>query len=351
MAFLGFSVVPHPSAGIRIGSPVNSCPALGLRKAYWHQNSGPRGLRRQVVRATAAQEDILAFGHHITAVDRMKLPISIDRFWSGFDDFLELQKGLSLHENTRLEPGPKNGVGAVISFDFLGGRTYETLQIKDDVNKIWKIDIPRPNALFSFYEATVKAYETPEGPEASMALDVVLVEPDREKRQAVLATSQTPRGTRIRELIDFVLERDGTHLDFSFTVRRDIDSLWGIVSDWNSIEWVENATAVEADMGPPATRTVYFPGGAKTFEVRNKISEEDKTFTYTIESSAGMPVDVYKGTMSLSATEEQKSAGETTVKYSVVFLAKESVDLAEATRSVKQGLENRFVWTQKTLAA
>ena len=46
------------------------------------------------------------------------------------------------------------GLGATIAFDFMGGVTREVLVEKDDVSFVWKISMPEPNALFTFYEGT-----------------------------------------------------------------------------------------------------------------------------------------------------------------------------------------------------
>jgi hypothetical protein len=59
--------------------------------------------------------------------DVMQLPISVERFWSAFDDYYEIQRFVSVHKNTRREPGaPENGVGAQVSFDFGNVRIVET---------------------------------------------------------------------------------------------------------------------------------------------------------------------------------------------------------------------------------
>lgn len=71
-------------------------------------------------------DDIYSFGTHVLLKDVKQIPITVEKFWSGFDDYMELQKNLNHHENTERVPGtPENGVGAQIVFDFLGGKTYE----------------------------------------------------------------------------------------------------------------------------------------------------------------------------------------------------------------------------------
>lgn len=74
----------------------------------------------------AESDDPYAFGAHVRMKDVKEIPISIEKFWSGFDDFLELQKILNHHDNTERVPDtPENDVGAQIVFDYLGGKTYE----------------------------------------------------------------------------------------------------------------------------------------------------------------------------------------------------------------------------------
>lgn len=223
------------------------------------------------------------------------------------------------------------------------------LTIKDDEKYIWQIDIPEPNVLFSFYEATVNVYEGQNGPEASLEFDVVLLEESREKRIQIIDTVKGLLGTRIRELTNFVLERDGRHFEYNFSVERDVDEMWGIVSNWNDVSWVQGATGVVVDVGPPLARTIKFPSG-ETFEVLTKLSHKDKLMAYTVEKSAGMPVYVLKDTLVLSATAEEKKAGVTQVHTTIAYLPRAGLDADEIHSKLTAAFQARFQWVSKTFA-
>ncbi|MCC5670507.1 SRPBCC family protein [Nostoc sp. CHAB 5784] len=82
-------------------------------------------------------------------------PLSPDKFWSAFDDYLTLQQALSGHPDVILETGdnqPANGVGATIRFEYANSITRETLIIYEPQKRIWKIKLPEANSIFSFYE-------------------------------------------------------------------------------------------------------------------------------------------------------------------------------------------------------
>jgi hypothetical protein len=89
---------------------------------------------KPVVRAVTLPEmkthdnsDRFAPGTLVLVEDVMQLPVSIERFWSAFDDYYEMQSFVSDHKNTRREPGaPENGVGAQVSCDFGDVRIVET---------------------------------------------------------------------------------------------------------------------------------------------------------------------------------------------------------------------------------
>lgn len=81
---------------------------------------------KSVAGGDASSDDMYEFGVHVHMKDVKQIPITTKQFWSGFDDYLSIQKVLGLHENTQRVPGtPENGVGAQIFFDYLGGKTYE----------------------------------------------------------------------------------------------------------------------------------------------------------------------------------------------------------------------------------
>jgi hypothetical protein len=75
-------------------------------------------------------------------------PLTPREFWSAFDDYYELQKSIGRHGAViqETESGqPLNGIGASIVLKSpTVGETREILSYKDDVNKLWKIDVPQP---------------------------------------------------------------------------------------------------------------------------------------------------------------------------------------------------------------
>lgn len=220
------------------------------------------------------------------------------------------------------------------------------LTIKDDENHIWQIDIPEPNVLFSFYEATCKVYEGENGPEASLEFDVVLVEEDREKRIEIINMVKGLLGTRIRELTNFVLERDGRRFDYEFVIDRDVDYMWGVLSKWNDISWIQGATGIDVELGPPLARTVKF-SDSEMYEVLTKISQEKKSLSYTVEKSTKMPVSMLKDTLTLSSDRDGKDSNDTHVKSTIVFIPKEGFDTDEFQSKVKDSFVARFEWAKE----
>jgi arachidonate 15-lipoxygenase len=217
------------------------------------------------------------------------------------------------------------------------------------VNRTLKIEIKNPNPLFSFYEATIKAYDGVNGPEASITMDFALLEQDPQTRADIGRRAEARRGLAIREFVDFVLERDGKRLEFEFTVERDIEELWKIIGNWDDVTWVQGAIAVDVGEGPPPMRTIKFPHG-ETFEVLTSLSEENKCLSYTVEKSAGMPVDLLKDTLRLSASQGNSRAGCSVVKSSVVLLPKQNLNADEIAAKLKASFEARFEWVRRTLA-
>lgn len=118
-----------------VGVPVGIVTAtFGLEQQQNNRNrlhqpvctaTSPRPVGR-VRRAQNSQETLYDFGVHVHMKDVKQIPITVEQFWSGFDDYLSIQKVLGLHDNTERVPGtPDNGAGAQIVFDYLGGKTYE----------------------------------------------------------------------------------------------------------------------------------------------------------------------------------------------------------------------------------
>lgn len=155
----------------------------------------------------------LEYGRLVSQSHEQIIPITVEEFWTGFDDYLILQKALGGHENTELLTGggrPHNGVGAEVIFDFGGGQTRETLWQKDDTNHLWVMGMPAPNVLFSYYRATVSVWSTPEAVKAKLTVDVVLISEIEEERQDALETMAHFLPTRINEVVNLVTGSNGS---------------------------------------------------------------------------------------------------------------------------------------------
>lgn len=284
--------------------------------------------------------DDLEFGKRVSRTNVQKIPLSVNQFWSGFDDYLSLQKVLGAHENTELETGdgkPENGVGAIIRFDFMGGITREQLVVKDDQNHVWKIDIPEPNVLFTFYEATARVYDTETGPEASLTFDVVMRSENREERAKALEIMEHFLPTRIPEVTNFVLRRDGIKCSFEFDVHCPVDKLWAVVGNWQDVSWVQYATGV--NMGPGNKREIVFPKGVVEETLVSR-SDEERTLVYEMTKSASMPVNLYRGTVKLTKV----NADVTKVNYDNIFIPQEGVDAQQLKATIEKTFNQRFDW-------
>lgn len=295
-----------------------------------------------------APQDRYAFGAHVKLRWPGRTSLTPAQWWSGFDDYLSLQKVLANHTNTRLETGagqPANGIGATIAFDFMGGVTREVLVEKDDVSFVWKISMPEPNALFTFYEGTARIDASDAtGCDVSYGIDVVLASQDEATRRSIIDQPTPPGPTRVDELARLVLERDGLSNTFTFPVATDIDSLWAVVGNWRDVSWVQGAK--EAELSPPDRRTIYFADGSKLSE--RMWSCDTKTHTLVYEPLDGpMPVRMYLGTLSLQSTGTHK----TQVTYKQTFIAKDGMDPVQVKTSLASAFRQRFAWVQQRFAA
>jgi arachidonate 5-lipoxygenase len=280
--------------------------------------------------------DHLEFGKRLSRTNVQTVPLSVDQFWSAFDDYLSLQKVLGGHQDTELEPGPENDVGAIIRFEFMGSITRERLVVKDSHNHIWKIDIPEPNALFTFYEATVKVYKTGDRTEASLTMDFVLRSENREERAKALNILEKYLPTRIPEVTNFVLQRDGLRSSFEVDVHYPVDKLWAVIGNWQDVSWVQYATGVK--MGPGNKRQIIFPN-AVLEESLVSISDEERKLVYEVTESA-MPVKVYRGTVQLSEVNTEV----TKVNYDNVFVPKDGLDAQQVKADIEKMFNGRFDW-------
>ncbi|BAJ02411.1 SRPBCC family protein [Shewanella violacea] len=281
----------------------------------------------------------LEYGRLISQSHELDIPLTVAEFWSGFDDYLTLQKALGGHEDTKLLTGggrPNNGVNAEVAFSFAGGETREVLWQKDDTNHVWVMGLPQSNVLFSYYRATVAVWQAEKTAKAKLTIDGVLVSKDEKERQLTLDTLAKFLPTRINEINDLVLQRDGLRMSLKLKLNYSIEDFWKIVSNWNDISWVMGATSME-DLGDDIRR-VHF-GDIALEEKLDSVTEETHTLVYSILKSA-MPVSMYKGTLRLKSRGNDKLV----LHYDSVFLPREGQDREAVKKGLEQGFAQRLEW-------
>lgn len=284
--------------------------------------------------------DYLASGKRLSRTSINPTSLSAKQFWSAFDDYLTLQQALSGHPDTTLETDngkPANGVGATIRFEYKGSITRETLVVYDTEKYIWKINIPEPNSVFSFYEATSRVFETGNGTEVTLTIDFALQGKTPEERTQILqvmANSAQPQ--RIEEINNFVLQRDGLRCSFEIEVNYSADKLWSVIGNWEDISWVQYATDVK--MVPVGGRQVIFPNNVLE-EQLVYADDAERTLVYQVTKSP-MPVNLYRGTVKLT----EVTAAVTKVNYDNVFIPTEGKDPQQVKAEIEQIFNARFEW-------
>ncbi len=285
-------------------------------------------------------------GAFVTQSVTQDIPISVGRFWSAFDEYLPLQAVLGGHRDVKLVTGagrPNNGVGAEIEFDFEGSATREVLWQKDDTNHVWVMGISAPNAVFSYYRATVGVWQGSTGARAKLSIDGVLAAKDAGGRAAALALMAQFIPTRLPEISRFVLNRDGLRSHFELDLDFDLERYWSIISDWGNVSWVMGATAVDP-LGDDVRRVWFGPAHSLTERL---VSTDPATHTlhYSMLTSE-LPVDMYEGTVTLT----KSATGGTHLVYSSVYLVKDGVDGAAAKAAIDKSFEQRVVWMKATFS-
>jgi hypothetical protein len=160
----------------------------------------------------AVNEINMEYGQWISFTDVRIIPLDTEYFWSTYDDFFAFLSSLSGRTDVKKELGfgkPDNSPGAIVSFNFEGMRVYDRLVMNDQVNHIWKLDIPQATELFTLYQVTVTAKKIEKGTEVTNVLEFVLRSEKLEERQAALSLLQEYAKLRPSELLDFLKKRDG----------------------------------------------------------------------------------------------------------------------------------------------
>jgi len=298
------------------------------------------------VEMTPAGDAKYAFGTQITTKVSEYVPLTPRYYWSAFDNYLELQKALTSRGTPILDttPGkPSEGVGATISFDSeTGGHTIETLIEKDDVRRIWKIDVPSVNDLFTQYVGTAAIEkEAPGGCIASYTFEGVLASPNINVRKSLVAqASVPPPAGRVVQVARMVLRRDGLINRFTLPIYTSIGKLWEKVGDWGNVDWVQGATGVQ--LITPYVRKISF-GSASLEERMVSVDNAANSLVYEIYNSASMRTRMYQGTVKLTPI----SANATQLTYAQQFIPNDGLNPTEIRGVVADAFLERLAWIQR----
>ncbi|XP_078680958.1 uncharacterized protein LOC144915955 [Branchiostoma floridae x Branchiostoma belcheri] len=297
----------------------------------------------EFLKTVTIPQDDLEFGKEITVTHTEVVPVSADVYWSGFDDYFHLQEYVGMHENMTTVKGD-GGVGTVIEFDFLGGRTQEELIKKDEDTKTWAIAMLGSNPLFTTYIATVKVDDnTSETAKVTMSITGIVALQDFNKRRDHIAFTKYMLRNRINEILCIVADKKGEVLHFDIDVDCPMKKLWDAVNDWAGYAWVMNATGVEVVADQPncdLRRKVFF--GPCFMEERLVLgSENPNSLEYEFGRNDNMGVLHYRGKVEVQKISEKK----TKAKYTATFLPQPGVD---AKAGIKASMDTRLKWIQET---
>ena len=281
----------------------------------------------------------------VNASAEQAIPISCKQFWSGFDDFYAMSSRLELRTDVRLLTGAGrsvNGVGTEIELMFDGAFTRERLSQKDDINKIFVIEITEPNQVFNYYRNTTNCWSQNGKSYAQMSLDCIYVNSDVEEKYSTFVKTVLPQ--RIEEVCLFVLERDGLRNTFEVELNYPIEKFWNILIDWNNISWVKEGTKVETleSRYGKNNRHVSMQGNNFVEELLWNIDPEKKEFSYYVYNST-LPVKMYKGVIKLVP-----SASTFKMLYEQIFLPIEENKGVEIQNAFKNNFEkNNIPWMKE----
>ncbi|XP_066288769.1 uncharacterized protein [Branchiostoma lanceolatum] len=299
----------------------------------------------EFLKTVSIPPDDLEFGKEITVTHTEVVPVSTEAYWSGFDDYFRLQSYLGMHDNMTTIKG-EGGVGTVIEFDFLGGKTQEELLEKNDMTKSWTIVMLGSNPLFTKYRATVKVDDdTSETAKVTMSITGIVAIEDYNKRRTQIAFTKYMLRNRINEILCLIADKKGEVLHFEVDVDCSLQKLWDAVNDWAGYAWVMHATGVEVVPDQPnydLRRKVFF--GPRFLEERLVMGTENpNTLEYEFGRNDNMGVLHYRGKVEV----EKITAKKTKAKYTSTFLPQPGVD---AKANIKALMETRLKWVKSTFA-
>eukprot|EP00058_Branchiostoma_floridae_P017725 XP_002603214.1 hypothetical protein BRAFLDRAFT_126981 [Branchiostoma floridae] len=289
-------------------------------------------------------KDDLDFGKVVTLTCTETVDVTPEVYWSAFDDYFRLQSYVGMHENTKTIKGD-GGVGTVIEFDFMGGKTKEELVEKDDATKTWAIEMLGSNPMFTSYKATVKVEEdTNETAKVTMTVVATSAIEDAEKRKSQLAFTKYMLRNRITEVLCLLADNGGNVLDFEIDVDCTFKKMWDAVDDWSGCSWVCQATGAEACPLPEKhdlRRKVFF-GDRALDERLVTVTDNPPSLTYELGKSDVMKTLFYRGKVALEKISDQK----TKVKYTAIFLPQAGVDAKAGIKPLMdyrlQFIKNKF---------
>ncbi|XP_078690043.1 uncharacterized protein LOC144921186 [Branchiostoma floridae x Branchiostoma belcheri] len=299
----------------------------------------------EFLKTVTIPEDDLEFGKEITVTHTEVVPVSADVYWSGFDDYFYLQENVGMHKNMTTVKGD-GGVGTVIEFDFLGGKTQEELVQKDEDTKTWAIAMLGSNPLFTTYLATVKVNDdTSETAKVTMSITGIVALQDFDKRRAHIAFTKYMLRNRINEVLCLIADKDNHVLKFEIEVDCPMKKLWDAVNDWAGHAWVMNATGVEVvadQQNYDLRRKVFF--GPRFMEERLVLGTENpNSLEYEYGRNDNMGVLHYRGKVEVQKISDKK----TKANYTATFLPQPGKDPKPG---IKANMDTRLGWIKETFA-
>ncbi|XP_078679579.1 uncharacterized protein LOC144915213 [Branchiostoma floridae x Branchiostoma belcheri] len=297
----------------------------------------------EFLKTVTIPQDQLEFGKEITVTHTEVVPVSADVYWSGFDDYFHLQENVGMHKNMTTVKGD-GGVGTVIEFDFLGGKTQEELVQKDEDTKTWAIAMLGSNPLFRTYLATVKVdHDSSETAKVTMSITGIVALQDFDKRRAHIAFTKYMLRNRINEVLGLIADKDDHVLKFEIEVDCPMNKLWDAVNDWAGYAWVMNATGVEVVADQPnydLRRKVFFGPG---FVEERLVLATPNSLEYEFGRDDHMGVLHHRGKVEVQKISDKK----TKFNYTATFLPQPGKDPKPG---IKANMDIRLGWIQETFA-
>ncbi|XP_078662728.1 uncharacterized protein LOC144906393 [Branchiostoma floridae x Branchiostoma belcheri] len=221
-------------------------------------------------------EGFLAEGAEVFLEHTEEMPISAEDYWSGFQDFVQLQLYMEGHEGVKVLKG--NGeVGTVVSFyydptDLAEGQREMKLVEKDDSTRTWRVQEAEPNTLYKSYEMTIKVTGTTNASVTVSARFVSAIKNDEERRDDIAYHKVHLLGATLRDVLNFVVaEKLGRKYQVDQEVDISREKLWCIMGNFNDVTWIPNAKYAQVN---GVSRQIMFSRdptcheGERTLDVR-----------------------------------------------------------------------------------